>query len=269
MSRILFSLLLVLISSTVLCKEPWQCDSLGKYECTRDQTCCRNKISQTGWACFPSQNAVCCSDGVSCCPFNTICNLKDKRCDPKPRSFLQEIAEPVEPIVKQPQEVLAFLSEISDIQPSDAVSFAKGFNEGFSFFKNLAHQDECNPDDPEVLNDIVSIYDIIKNVTITDVSKIIPEILAKAVDAYTRISNISEGCKLFATEIKRVVDGLTEHVKKSGYYTNLTLHTLSNVGTITEKAKNGINAFRDNNYNQSGVALGDLLRFTLFWNFKQ
>jgi hypothetical protein len=139
MSKLLLAITLFVISSSVICKEPWQCDSQGKYNCGTTQTCCRSKVSQTGWACFPAQNAVCCSDGLSCCPFNNICNLNAKRCDPKPLSFLQLESETLEPSVQEPEEVLAFLSEISSIKPEDALAFANGFNDGLSFFKNLPH----------------------------------------------------------------------------------------------------------------------------------
>jgi hypothetical protein len=259
----MFSLILVAISSTIFCKEPWQCDSLGKFNCANDQTCCRSKVSTTGWACFPSQNAVCCSDGLSCCPTSTICNLRDRRCDPKPQSFLQVLAEPVEP-----QEALLFLSDVSTIQPTDAIAFADGFNEGFTFFKNLAHKDECKPNDPQIIADISSIFEILKNVSIKDIITIVPQILEKAADAYQRISALSEGCKLYAEEIQKVSDALKAHMAKSGYYTNLTLHTVTNIGSITEKAKNGISQFQGNNFNQSGLALGDLIKFLLFWNFQ-
>jgi len=213
-------------------------------------------------------NAICCSDGISACPANTICNLTAKRCDAKPASFLQVEAEAVESTIQHPEEVLAFLEEVSTISPQDALAFATGLNQGLSFFKSLAHEDECNPDDPQILNDIVGIYDILKNLKITDITKIIPEILAKGTDAYERISKLSAGCKLYADEIEKVVNALKEHVKKSGYKTSLTLHTLSNVGTLSEKAKNGVAAFKANNFNQSGFALGDLIKFALFWNFK-
>ena len=261
MSRILFSLIIIAIGSLTLCKEPWECGS-SSYKCANDQTCCRSKISTTGWACFPSQNAVCCSDGISCCPNNTICNLKDKRCDPKSLTFLGVVTTPEEPMIEQPKEN-------SQIQPSDAVAFASGFNDGFTFFKNLPHREECNPDDPQIINDVSSIFEILKNISVTNIISVVPQILEKAADAYQRISTLSQGCKLYADEVKKVSDALKAHIAKSGYYTNLTLHTVTNIGSITEKAKNGISQFESNNYNQSGVALGDLIKFFLFWNFQQ
>ncbi len=269
MSKLVLAIILFAISSSVLCKEPWQCDSLGKFNCANNQTCCRSKVSTTGWACFPMVQAICCSDGISACPQNTICNLAAKRCDAKPRAFLQVETEAVESTMQHPEEVLAFLSEVSTLQPEDALAFVTGFNNGLSFFLDLAHQAECQPDDPQIIQDVIGIYDIIKSASLSDFSKIIPEILAKGVDAYQRISKISSGCKLYADEIQKVVDALTTHVKESGYYASLTLHTLSNVGSFSKKAQNGISAFKANNFNQSGFAFGDLIKFALFWNFKQ
>lgn len=87
MSKIIILLFFILFNSIVLCKEPWQCDSQGRYKCPEDQTCCRSKIFASGWACFPSPKAVCCSDGKSYCPENTICNLRENKCDSKPLQF--------------------------------------------------------------------------------------------------------------------------------------------------------------------------------------
>jgi hypothetical protein len=273
MSKILISVLLVVVCSSILAKEHWQCDSLGKYTCSKDQTCCRNRISTTGWACFPSAQAVCCSDGLSVCPYNSLCNLKEKKCDPKPKqsNFLEYLTEPDEddPWVGENDEMLIMLNELVNLSPADAIAFALGFNDGLTFFANISSKSQCDLKDQELFNEVVSIYEILKNISIKDIAKIIPRILLKAQAIYDRIAKLSTGCKVFAADIKTVIDSLRNHIKASGYWTRLALHTISNIGTLSSKVKNAINKFGSNAYKDSGFAIGDLVKFGLFWDFKQ
>ncbi|CAH8605820.1 unnamed protein product [Schistosoma intercalatum] len=45
--------------------------------CEDNSTCCEHDKE---WGCCLFSNAVCCSDGVHCCPANTICDLKAEMC---------------------------------------------------------------------------------------------------------------------------------------------------------------------------------------------
>ncbi|CAH8555015.1 unnamed protein product [Schistosoma turkestanicum] len=45
--------------------------------CPDNTTCCKYKDQ---WGCCLFPNAVCCSDGIHCCPENTICNLQQEIC---------------------------------------------------------------------------------------------------------------------------------------------------------------------------------------------
>lgn len=57
--------------------------------CPLNQTCCVN-ASGNGYACCPQPNAVCCSDGVHCCPTGTTCNLSINKCIQE--SFLTSVS---------------------------------------------------------------------------------------------------------------------------------------------------------------------------------
>ncbi|CAH8867229.1 unnamed protein product [Trichobilharzia szidati] len=50
----------------------------GKSMCPDTSTCC--KLSQGEYACCPTRNATCCSDGIHCCPFGTKCDYKTSSC---------------------------------------------------------------------------------------------------------------------------------------------------------------------------------------------
>ncbi|GIY13114.1 progranulin [Caerostris extrusa] len=48
--------------------------------CTRMETCCEGPVPGV-YGCCPQPNAVCCSDGLHCCPANTVCDLSAGTCD--------------------------------------------------------------------------------------------------------------------------------------------------------------------------------------------
>lgn len=258
MSKIISSILIIVILSQVICKDPWKCDSAGKYTCAQSQTCCRNKVSGTGWACFPTVNGVCCSDGISVCPQNTVCNLREKKCDPKPLTFLQDVDS---------QNLLPPFEPELTLKSSSAEDFALGFLDGFALFKNLPHQADCKPNDPAVVQDIIDIANLVRNITIhSDFKEIFNVIVDRATDAYTRISKISEGCSAYAEDIKAVINSLTKEVTSGGYAQKVVYHTMTNIGPIQEKAKNATTAFASDNYEVSGFYFGELAKYIFFWD---
>ncbi|XP_053555959.1 progranulin [Bombina bombina] len=50
----------------------------GKSECPNDATCCA--MPDQTWGCCPMPQATCCSDGLHCCPHNTLCDMQHGRC---------------------------------------------------------------------------------------------------------------------------------------------------------------------------------------------
>ncbi|XP_049838398.1 progranulin-like [Schistocerca gregaria] len=46
--------------------------------CPRDETCCT--LPEGGEGCCPYKNAICCLDGIHCCPFGTVCDEEHRRC---------------------------------------------------------------------------------------------------------------------------------------------------------------------------------------------
>jgi hypothetical protein len=46
------------------------------YSCKSSMTCCKAKnTSKVPYGCCPMHEAICCSDGVHCCPKNTTCYM--------------------------------------------------------------------------------------------------------------------------------------------------------------------------------------------------
>ncbi|XP_071036682.1 progranulin-like [Parasteatoda tepidariorum] len=73
------NLAVVLITCAVLYSVQGGCPS---GTCSETQTCCGTTVAGE-YGCCPQPNAVCCSDGLHCCPHDTVCNLEEGRCDAK------------------------------------------------------------------------------------------------------------------------------------------------------------------------------------------
>ena len=73
----------------------------GKSECASNNTCCLLKSGEYG--CCPVPNAVCCSDGVHCCPMGSICSAATGKC------IKENVAVPIlkkQPVLHSPQTMI-------------------------------------------------------------------------------------------------------------------------------------------------------------------
>ena len=53
----------------------------GSDECADGTTCCKlHSAVGSGFGCCPVLNAVCCSDGIHCCPSGYVCDLARGQC---------------------------------------------------------------------------------------------------------------------------------------------------------------------------------------------
>ncbi|GFT96796.1 progranulin [Nephila pilipes] len=87
------------------------CDD--KSICPDDTTCCKNP-NTTKYGCCPMQNAVCCDDGLHCCPTGTICNLKERRCDGD--NFITQMYDSHKKVFKPiPNTVFSLLKKESSV----------------------------------------------------------------------------------------------------------------------------------------------------------
>jgi len=195
---------------------------------------------------------------MSVCPKATVCNLKKRRCDRTALTFLEEnISENSVEVFLEPK-----LFSSSD-------EFAEGFMKGFGFFYDLPGLDDCKPNDPQIIQDIFDIVNILTSVDgHSHFKEILEEVLSKGKDAYERISNASAACKQVAEEAKPLLEKLVKHVSGYTYYAKLALHTTENISTIKEKVKSGEAAYHAGKFEDAGFAYGDFAKFTFFWNFQ-
>ncbi|XP_048380644.1 progranulin-like [Stegostoma tigrinum] len=60
--------------------------------CPNGNTCCKTRTGS--WSCCPLLQAVCCNDGIHCCPYGTRCDLQRLRCVQDSASVPWLIKEP-------------------------------------------------------------------------------------------------------------------------------------------------------------------------------
>jgi hypothetical protein len=258
MNKIIIPVLILLATSQILSKDPNECGTSSLYSCNTTQTCCQNIISPSGYACFNILNGTCCTDGMSICPFNFVCNLKDKKCDRMALSFLEEVE------VSEPNFAAANV-QLS----SQALDFVLAFVDGFSLFKKVHNVERCQPQDPQIIEDINDVVNIVKNITIhSDFIQLIAEVVPKVTDVYNRIVYTTVGCIALAKEVKQLIDSLKAHVLQKDYVNEVSYHTLFNFGEIHNKIQEASLMMRNGNYTESGRTFGGLVRFVFFSNFK-
>merc|ERR1719150_1455968 len=57
------------------------------FQCNNNQTCCKLP-DMMGYGCCPIANAVCCIDGIHCCPPGNICDVEKGECKTKDRDIV-------------------------------------------------------------------------------------------------------------------------------------------------------------------------------------
>lgn len=156
-----------------------------------------------------------------------------------------------------------------DLATADPVSsFVRGFNDGLGLFNNLPHRDECNPNNPSLIQDLRDVIQLLQNITVTtNFRKLFNELREKAKHITETLSEISAECREYSKEVKAVLRKLNKHVAHLSYFLNLFNHTTHNFKTIAEKIKKAtVDAVTENAY-EAGKSNGDLLKYVLFWDF--
>ena len=243
-------------------KEYWQCDSLGKIACATNQTCCRSRVNISGWECFPSIRGVCCSNGINCCPQNTICDLTAKTCVKKTLSFLT-LPEPVEALTST-----APIS-INDSPIVPAGLFLDGFFKGFDFFVNVAEGNNCLSNQ-EFGNYLVDVLNKFKDFKVDATFPKFVEELAKDFVAHRDIllAEVLQ-CKQLGAKAKVVLDKLAARVMQADYTSKVSTHALLNVVRIKETLDQLQPLLNQGEYELLGKTSGELVKFVFFWNLTE
>lgn len=263
MSKIITSLIILTIFSSILCKDYWECDSLKKYTCSKQQTCCRSAISATGWACFPTVNGVCCSDGKNCCPFGTVCNMREMRCDKKALLFLDSSSDEVS--VTSVDAKFTFSAQ-------NVLEFVYGLYQGVGVFAGLPHEAECGQNSEKAIGEIRSkLMDIIeqlKKISIPDLEKIVRQLIEDGVQIYNQGKSVYGPCQTWTEELSAAEKKVVAHLTADGFLEKVMQHAIFNIGSFQEKIQNGVAACKAEKYQECAKNFGDVAHLLLFWDYK-
>ena len=75
----------------------------GQSQCPNGNTCC--KLASGSWGCCPLPNAVCCSDGIHCCPKGTTCDVSTGQCQGHGEQTAMSVTQPSKQVGKDAQTV--------------------------------------------------------------------------------------------------------------------------------------------------------------------
>jgi len=271
-SNVLLVFLAAALTVNIFALDPWICNDEKTHRCPNEnQTCCPSIHAESKYVCFNSPNGVCCPDNENFCPHGTKCNMDALRCDTAPSvlSFLSsEITAP------STDSIIAIdysLASKSIPNKGDILKFAIGFYEGFGIFSNLPKEHDCleKVEDSSIPIDVAQIYGLLKGLNFhSDFISVIKSISWYAVDIYTKLSDAATPCKDWSLELKETGVKVISVFNTDKYLEKLGLHALLYMGDFKDKAINGYDALNTGDYQKSGFAFGDLLKFALFWNFK-
>jgi hypothetical protein len=271
-SKVFLIILSVSLTVNILALDPWICNDEKTHRCPNEhQTCCPSKHADSKYVCFNSPNGVCCPDNENFCPHGTKCNMEALRCDPASSvlSFLS--SEIIAPSTDSVVAIDSSLALKSLPNGGEILKFALGFYEGFGIFSNLPKEHDCLDkfEDYSIPTDISKIYELLKELNIhSDFISVIKSISWYAVDIYIKVSDAVAPCKDWSVELKETGLKILSVFTTDKYFEKLGLHALLYMGDFKDKASKGYDALIAGDYKKSGIGFGDLLKFALFWDFK-
>ncbi len=255
--------------ASIEAKNYWECDSQGKYRCSpQRETCCRSR-STTGWACFPMIDAVCCSDGINCCPNNTICDLSAKTCRKKQLSFLSIPEETSTEPTESPASSTS-TSPVLKLNPIvPAGLFLEGFFEKFDFFVHVADGNTClsNQDFGNFLADVLN---KLQNVPLdANLPKFVEELIKDFIAHSDLLVAEAVQCKQLGASTKDVFNRLRQRVMQADYVRQLSTHLLLNFSKIKEMADKLTPLAQSGEFKLLGRVSGEIAKFVFFWDLTE
>jgi hypothetical protein len=259
MSKLIFLITLLALTSAIISKQYWECDSRGRYVCLTSQTCCQSKISSSGWACFNLTNAVCCNDGMSACPYGYICNLRAKTCDRRAFLFGEKDSQ------------CELYTE--GLEPIDNFKLFKGFMDGIAIFEGKTHHtDKCTEKDLEVVEEVIlEIINIIRTVDLKDPILVLvklTKLFTKFGEFYHSLDKITGPCQEHAQELQVVMRKAIQHVEDPLYLLQLPTHLYEVMGDLKTTALQAAEDYNLGHYQSAGKGYGNLVHDALLWDFE-
>jgi hypothetical protein len=149
--------------------------------------------------------------------------------------------------------------------------FLSGLINGTALFNNLTRADECQELLPIIHDDIANISLIIRN--LDPHSPTFFNDLRTILDNLEHLKNSTKEYQEPCCEVRKdVVDRfkrLHDEYMDKEWPKRVFIHLVNNIGTMREKCENFKMLLIAKDYYNAGYALGDLIRYVLFWDYEQ
>lgn len=220
------------------------------YFCPERSTCCQ--VNNT-YGCCPGVNSTCCSDGSSCCPASTICDLRNRRCIPKTSLFLSYLEESS----LQAEAVIL----------STAQQFVEGFLSGTGASKALPSFQTCHPLNETLVNSVQQFVASLGNLTLENFEQELINLVAVGHDILNGVAYNYATCPQAVNETLALGGSLLNFVSQPGYFTNVTNHFTSNIFNVVSRANAIQQLFNQGNHYLAGYESGLTFNFVFLYYF--
>jgi len=158
--------------------------------------------------------------------------------------------------------------DVSDRYHGAGVLFVAGFIRGVELFQNVTQSKECLSILPVIHDDWAEVSNKLRNVTnYKEMLEAVKFLLNKLEHLDGVFRDSRPYCKTMFEDVYKVLRRLRGYLTKDKTKLILT-HFLNNLGSIFGKIELMKEELRSEHWYRAGVDLGDLIRFSLFWDFK-
>jgi hypothetical protein len=220
------------------------------YFCPERSTCCQ--VNNT-FGCCPGVNSTCCSDGSSCCPASTICDLRNRRCIPKTSLFLAYLEETS--------------SQAEAVVLSSAQQFIEGFVNGTGALNSLPSYQTCHPLNETLVASVQEFVAALGNVTLENFEQELVNLVAIGHDILDGVANNYASCPQAVNETLALGANLLNFVSQPGYFTNVTNHFSANLFNVVSRANNIQQLLNQGNHYLAGVEAGNTFNFIFLYYY--
>ena len=238
----------------VLVESPNPCGQAGGFACPDNNRCCR-KPDGRNWGCCPGLNAVCCADGVSCCPGGTICDLNRRQCVPtKPtKVFLTLLEEPTH--------------STAPIKLEGYEEFLWGFVNGTQVLSNIPSLNKCHILNNTIAHTFEDLIETIENATL----KNLDYTLNRAIDIghviLEEVRNNLVGCPSALNQTYNLVNHVIAHVSTPDYFSRISNHATASLFDLITRFQKISNFFNQTRHYEAGLEAGSAFNFLFFFDF--
>ena len=236
-----------------------ECDN-GGY-CDKDETCC---YSLKGISlCCGYKSGVCCTDGLNCCPFNTICDLAKRKCiRPGLPSFLTKaLLFPKQmPPSKKTQEKSHSEAASKIYQEPQMIDLLNGFLEGSDLLKYLPNVSNCAANKTSIYKDLrVAVDDFTKSdMSFEDIADGI-QMIGMAIQG---LANSTRSCKNLPESFLNVIIYCRKIAADPGRWFKLISEMATKNSIFIMWDLYGLESLiKDTNYREIGRKLGEIFKY--------